>query len=210
MAILTPQSLLSNLATAANLLNGGGKVDVVGVLAQNSSVDLTTGSMNTVFSQVFSEARPMKALVKETAKVMDHPVETGAILSDHRISNPTEIEIHAIIPQSAYATAYVAIRNAWLNATLLSVQTRTGTYRNMIIADMPHEEDPDKFTAIDQFIRLREVIMVAPSAGQPLLANFSPALPQNQSTVSIGLLSGLAAAGTVMSYFHATSVWGRF
>src|ERR1700744_6114605 len=105
---LTPASILSDASLVGGLLTTISKVDVVQVLNQQTN------------TQIFSGARPVKAEVRETARVMDYPVETGVILSDHRISMPTEIALTCIIPASQYSIAYVAIRNAWLAPTLLS------------------------------------------------------------------------------------------
>lgn len=195
---ITPASVISDALTVNNFTSRKSKVDVVAVLDQGT------------LQQVFSEARPLKAHVRETATVMKYPVETGAIISDHRISNPTEIEFVCIIPEAAYSSAYPAIRNAWQNATLLSVQTRTGTYKNMIIGDMPHEEEPDMFNAITQFIKFVEVIYVAPAsiAAPGKLANFVPKNPAYNSTVNSGLLSSVTVGTSALSYFHAGTVWG--
>ena len=196
---LTPASIISGIEQIGNLLQNVFNVDVVQVLEQDS------------MTQVFSGARPVKATVRETARVMDYPVETGATLSDHRISNPTEIELICIIPAAQYTTAYPAIRNAWLNATLLSVQTRLGTYKNMIVADLPHEEEPDMFNAVLQTIKLREVILIAPSSIAPngLLANYSP-LDQASNSIGIGsgIVSAATAASTALSYLHSATVFG--
>lgn len=195
---LTPASILSDAALVGGLLTKLTKTDVVQVLNQQT------------LTQLFSGARPLEAEVKEYAKVMDYPVETGVILSDHRISLPTEITLPCIIPSSQYSIAYVAIRNAWQAATLLSVQTRTGTYKNMIIQELPHKEDPELFTAITIYIKFREVIMVAPSSTAPTgtAANFSPANPKNSSNVSSGLISAVNLATSGLSYLHAATVFG--
>lgn len=195
---ITPSSAISNLATLAGFLTSSKRVDVVQILNQQT------------MQQIFAVARPMKATVKETAKVMQYPVETGSTLSDNRVSNPTEIEMALFIPASGYSTVYPQMRNAWLQPTLLSVQTRTGTYKNMIIADMPHEEDPDMFSAIMMHVRFKEVIMIAPSstAASPVLNNYSPASPQDATTQNQGLISGIASASSLLSYFHAATVVG--
>lgn len=195
---ITPQAILSDISSAANFLISSLAVDVNAVLNQET------------LQQVFPDARPVKATVKETARVMDYPVETGATLSDHKIINPIEIEIIFVINQDFYSSAYQQIRTAWINSTLLSVQTRTGTYLNMIVSDMPHEEEPDMYNAITQQVRFREIIFVAPnSLAQPgQLANYKPANPTNLPVINRGLLAGLAAPTTVLSYFHAKSVWG--
>lgn len=195
---ITPASVLSGVSSAGNLLIKSLNVDIIAVLDQES------------MTQIFRDARPVKATVRETARVMDYPIETGAILSDHRISNPTEIEMICLIPSKAYSSAYPVIRNAWVNATLLSVQTRLGTYRNMIISDLPHEEEPDIFNAVTISIKFREVIYSAPSsiASPQPLANFAPANPAYESTVNSGLLSAVNASSSALSYLHAGTVWG--
>ncbi len=196
---ITPEFLLSGANTVGNLLSQITNTDVVQVLNQ------------TTMQQVFGGARPVKARVRESARVMDYPVETGVLLSDHRISNPTEIELTCIIPSGQYSIAYPTIRTAWQLGTLLSVQTRLGTYKNMIISDLPHEEEPDMFSAVTMDIKLREVIYTVPSsiAGSGLLANYSPRNPaMNSITVGSGILSSTAAAGSALSYLHAATVFG--
>ena len=76
---VTPASVLSDASLVAGLLTTTNKVDVVQVLNQQTN------------TQMFQGARPIKAEVREYAKVMDYPVESGVTLSDHRISMPTEI-----------------------------------------------------------------------------------------------------------------------
>jgi hypothetical protein len=195
---ITPQSIISNAGAGLNLLSSVAKIDILGVLDQDS------------MQQIFPEARPVNASIRESARVMDYPVETGAILSDHKVILPTEIEIITVINALHYSSAYQALRNAWINSTLLSVQTRTGTYRNMVVAEMPHEESPDMFNAITQTIRLREVLFVVPSsiAMPSSLSSYAPRDPVNQPVTARGLLSALPAAGSALSYFHALSVWG--
>lgn len=194
---LTPAGAISTLSTAVGLFTATKQTDVVKILNQQT------------MQQVFTAARPMSAEVKETAKVSKYPLESGYVSFDNRVSNPTEINMMFFIPSLAYTTAYVQIRNAWLNATLLSVQTRTGTYKNMIIESMPHEESPDMFSGITMLIKFSEFIIVAASASSAqVLANYSPAQPQAQNTLNTGLIQGLAAASSALSYFHAATVVG--
>ncbi len=195
---ITPDTVLSGIQQVGNLLIKTSRVDVIQVINQETLL------------QIFSGARPMKAGVRETLRVMNYPVETGAILSDHKINNPTEITLDTIIPASEYASAYPQVRNAALNATLLSVQTRLGTYRNMIISDYPHEEEPDMFTAVAMTIKLQEVIFAAPTsiAAQGQLANYAPANPENTAVANSGLIGALVTPATILGYLHAGSVWG--
>lgn len=195
---ITPASIAGNAQTALGFFTTQKRVDIVKILNQQT------------LQQIFTAARPIKASVRETAKVMQYPVETGATLSDNRVSNPTEIHMELFIPSEAYTSVYPQIRNAWLNATMLSVQTRTGTYKNMIIQDMPHEETAEMFSAITMQVIFKEVIQIgAAQSGAPaVLNNYSPASPNHANTVNSGLISGLNVASSALSYFKAASVVG--
>ena len=112
------------------------------------------------FQQVFDDARPMKLTVDESAKVMEHPIETGATVVDHRIIEPVNIEISMILSSEEYADVYQQVKQIWKNADLLNVQTRTDNYPSMMIAKIPHEESPDMIDGVTLAIALREVKFV--------------------------------------------------
>lgn len=201
---ITPASILSDISLAGNLLGSTSKIDTIAIFGQASSVG-SDNTLNIQNTQLFAAARPIKVEVRETARVMDYPVETGVMLSDHRISNPTEIVYTCILPQAAYASTYPAIRDAWTNATLLSVQTRTGVYANMIISDLPHEEDTDLFNAVTITIKLRQVIMIGANS---VPSYFAPKNPTMQATISSGIIAASNIVGSGLSYFHAATVAG--
>lgn len=117
----------------------------------------TVGVFTQDFKQVFPLARPIKAVVKEEAKLMEHPLETGATTTDHRIIRPVEIEISLIIDSQAYLGIYEQIKQLYRNATLLVVQTKSGVYANQLIAALPHEENPDTFDVLTMAISFKEV-----------------------------------------------------
>lgn len=117
------------------------------------------------FNQVFTEARPMKAMVNESSKTMEHPVETGITITDHRIILPIEIELSMVLASDAYRSVYEQIKQLFLDATLLTVQTKAGTHQNMIIESLPRDESPDMFTAVAVGLRLKEVKFVTAKFG---------------------------------------------
>src|ERR1700710_65297 len=102
---LSATALLADLAVGLDLL-AGSNVDIVGIYNDTA--------------QVYVQARPLKASVRETSKIMDHPVETGVVLSDHHIINPVEIDLPLIISSQYYAQTFSQIRQAFVNATALS------------------------------------------------------------------------------------------
>ncbi|WP_422930144.1 phage baseplate protein [Singulisphaera sp. PoT] len=174
----TFNGLLSDAASVLELLGLASQVDIVGVYDARS------------FRQAFAYARPLKASIRETAKVMEHPAENGVLISDHRVVNPVEIEMPMLIPALYYGSMYQQIKSAFLGGTLLYVQTRVATYSNMFIADMPHEESPDIYDAITLTLRLRQVIYL------PDPNRYAPADPQDDDTVNNGLQSPTTPAGS--------------
>ena len=196
---ITPASVLSGIDFGIDVLRGISQVDIVGIYDQES------------LQQVFEQARPLKASVRESSQVMNYPVESGAILSDHHIINPVRIEIPLFIRAENYASTYQQIRGAFLNADSLAVQTRTGVYSNMIVEDMPHEEEPDIFNGIVLSLRLREVLLTVPSVDrQP--GNYSPVNPANENTLNRGYQVAsevLAQISALAGYINAINVFRK-
>lgn len=125
------------------------------------------------FAQVFERARPMKATLKRDSQTMKHPIETGATVTDHRIVLPIEIELPLVLNSDDYVDVYAEIERLFLDGTLLTVQTRSGSYPNMCIASMPHEESPDGMDKLDLALTLHEVQFVTPTFA-PLKVKHAP------------------------------------
>lgn len=140
--------------------------DVVAIFDQN-------------FNQLFELARPIKATVKESAKLMEHPLETGATIIDHTITLPVEIELSMIPTRGEYRDVYQRMRQAFKNRDLFIVQTKTGLYENQIIESLPHEEDPELYDTITLAVKLREVQLV-----QAQFAKLPPKAVRNPSHAS--------------------------
>ncbi|EBW5579129.1 hypothetical protein PL246_09500 [Salmonella enterica] len=145
--------------------------------------------LDSSFRQVFPDARPVKATIKEEAKAMQHPVENGASVVDHRVILPVEIKLSLILAGDAYRDVYQQIRQYWLRGDLLSVQTMTGTYQNMMISGMPHDETPELIDSIPMEISLIEEKIAATkfssssgggAKGAPSSPRDSPTTPRGQ------------------------------
>lgn len=142
------------------------------------------------FTQVFQNARAIKAVVKEQSKVMEHPVESGAVITDHRIVLPVEVELSLILTPAVYRETYDQINQYYLEGTLLVVQTRSGVYLNQLINSMPHEEDTNLFNTITLVLGLKEV--------QTVVAKYTttPRNPKNTNTKQRGIQQPTAATGS--------------
>lgn len=142
------------------------------------------------YNQLFSAAKAIKIVVKENSKLMEHPIETGAVITDHRILLPTEIEMSLILSSISYADVYKQIKQFYLNATLLIIQTRSGIYQNQLIEALPHEEDPNMFNALTIALSLKEVLYVSAVTKNP------PKRPSNTNAVDRGTQQGKPTDGT--------------
>src|ERR1700728_1467995 len=157
-------------ATILNLLSAyipSFAVDTVAVFSQS-------------YSQVFRGARPIKAVIKESSKVMEHPIENGAIVTDHRIVLPVEVQLSMILTPETYRETYDQIKQFYLEGTLLMVQSRSGIYFNQLIQEMPHEEDPTIYDTISLSLNLKQVQMVTAQY------TTTPRNPKNSNTVNRG------------------------
>lgn len=160
--------------------------DIVNTLLPSYAVDYVA-VFDQNYNQLFRNARAIKAVVKEQSKVMEHPVESGAIITDHRIILPVEIDLSLILASSDYQDVYTSIKQYYLNATLLIVQTRSGIYQNQLISSLPHEEDPTMFDALTVALSLKEVIMVTAQY------SVTPKFPSNSATTNRGTQQSASA-----------------
>ena len=143
-----------------------GAQDVVAVLDAN-------------FAQVFERARSIKAAVRPDSKAMEHPLETGAVVTDHRILLPVQVELSLVLASEDYRAVYQQIRDLFRKGELLTVQTRVDSFASMLIEKMPHEETADMLDGVALALSLKEAKFVAPSFS-------NVAFPRDSNTVKKG------------------------
>ena len=122
--------------------------DVVAVLRMDS------------MEQVFIGARPLSAQVFEVANAMEHPLEDGSTVTDHIIYLPTEIELPLMVTVDV-ETVMAEVRALYRSAELLIVQTTSGSYENMFIRAMPHDEKADTMGSATIGLQLKEAVFVS-------------------------------------------------
>lgn len=154
------------------------------------------------FNQVFTQARAIKATIKEQSKVMEHPIENGGVITDHRILLPIEIELSLILQAPDYSNVYKTIKSYYENATLLIVQTKSGIYNNQLISSMPHEEDPTMYNALAIALSLKQIVFVTAQYG------IAPKHPSNSTTVNRGTQQGSDVSSNSTLYNGAKKVIG--
>lgn len=174
------------------------------LLASTRAVDVVaiTGAN---FLPLFASARPLVATVTETAALMEHPLETGALIADHIVFDPIEIELPCVmVGEVEYRNTYALIKATFRAGTLLTVVTRTGSYPNMVIAEIPHEETPAQYDAIGMTIRFREAHFVTPKTG---LSQAQTQDAKQSSTVNRGAQQTSAANASTST--KAANAYGQ-
>lgn len=145
-----------------------GAQDVVAVLDAN-------------FAQVFEKARAIKATILRASKAMEHPLETGATVTDHRIILPVSVELSMILSSADYRAVYQQVRDLFTKGSLLTVQTRVDSFPSMLIEKMPHDETPELFDGVALALTLKEAQFV-----QPQFSALKVARPKDTSTAKRG------------------------
>lgn len=184
------------------------------LLLPNKSADAVAVINQINFEQLFPDARPFKVQVVPNSKFMEHPLETGATITDHRVIQPLEIELSVFLTSRGnlqdYRSVYAQLKQAFDAADLLTIQTRTSSYPNMVIYEMPHNEDADMFDAVAVAVKLREVKYVEPKYAS--LPASQVADKQQSSTVARGEQQTSTASSQETSliiegYKSATNWW---
>ena len=115
------------------------------------------------FKKVLENAKVLKAEIKPTVKLMEHPLETGAMVTDFKIIKPVEIDISLMLLSENYADVYQTLKNFYNKSTSLIVQTKTDVYKNMVIESFPYEESADVYDGITLALTVKEILYATTS-----------------------------------------------
>lgn len=141
-----------------------------------------TGVFTQGFSPVFTTAKIMRAVVKEDSTTMEHPLENGSLVADHRIINLIKIDLAIIVEAQNVSNIYKEIQQNFINGTLLTVQTVAGSYSNQFISELPYEQTPELYNAISIGLKLTEFRQIKTQVNVVV----SPVRPVDSTTVNRG------------------------
>ena len=199
-------SSLSNLPEISNIpgiknIPGASKIAQIQALLRIGTAlyDMVTAEDNVAvydagYNQVFLMARPMEASVDIQARLMDHPLEDGAIKTDFRVMLPVSIDLTVICKGQNPKQIYQQIRSAFTVCDEYIISLNAGTFKHMVFQGIPHKESPDRFNVISMNLKFREA-MIGTTKKQALPAN-QVANINDQSTLSLGSLQSSSVLGT--------------
>lgn len=151
------------------------------------------------YNQLFPDAIMMQVNIKEEAKVMEHPIETGETITDHAITQPVEIELDIFVPSFSYKNTYNIVNKIFLDFTLVNVQTNTATYTNQLISSMPHAESAEMIDSTVIHLKLKQALFIQPQYGE---VPISPKNPNNGSTNDRGVQNPSPTTPPLESEWH--------
>lgn len=132
------------------------------------------------FNQVFSNARPIRVQPRPTSRLLKHPTENGQLVPDYAVIDPITIDMQLIVEAQFYRDTYQEIKNLYQTKPYLTVQTRADTFSNMVIVDMPNDENPNMLNALSINLVFEQVLVVTSTS------NFLPADPTQVDTQQLG------------------------
>jgi hypothetical protein len=120
---------------------------------------------NETNEDIWTDLTHMGVDTTRTANVAEHPIETGSVVMDHRVVNPTEVTLRLVATKNNYREMYSSIQSYYRNSYLVKIHTRTRVNRNMAIVSFPDYQDPELFDALSMEVTFREMLFVTPSQG---------------------------------------------
>ncbi len=104
----------------------------------------------------------MSCSVTDDSKLMEHPIESGALVVDHKVINPVEITLRLCLPAYIYSSVYREIRRLYEDSVYLRIKTKAQWYTNMVLQALPHDETPETFDRLVFDLHFKEVLEVQP------------------------------------------------
>lgn len=112
-------------------------------------------------TEVLSGLQITRAALEDTAKLFEHPIETGAVITDHEIFEPKSIVIQAYISNDD-ASTLTELEQLYLSGTALKIRIGNKIINNAVISSKPIEITGEVFDKTLYSISLKEYFEVTP------------------------------------------------
>ena len=131
-------------------------LNVVGMIYRNKSIAIYGEGGG----EILSNASIVSCSVNDSSKLMEHPVESGAVISDYKVFNPITATLVVALTESGYATEFSEIYSSYKNCEYITLQTKTNVYSNLQIVSLPHEATFKTVSRPTITINLKEALVV--------------------------------------------------
>lgn len=155
----------------------GSQTDTKEVAIYEQTKEVLTGDI--AFSTSILECN-----IIDDSQLMEHPVESGYTITDHKVFNPVEIDIKLSLPHYEYNDVYRELRRLYEESPKLRIKTKAQWYSDMILQAIPHEENPENFDRLIFTLHFKQIIEVEPKFIKLPLNRVQN--PQNSDTQKLG------------------------
>lgn len=127
----------------------------------------------------------MSCQADEPSKLCEHPIESGSVITEHKILEPRRCTVTLAMPAYFQDVVIKELREYHKKSTPLSVHDVADIYNNMIITNIPHTTDAKTADRLVFNIEMKEVFTVSPQ--YVVLDVKKVQNPKNASTVKKGV-----------------------
>ena len=171
--------------TTASLIQA---VNIV-LLVNNSGQDTSKFTVWQDENVVLSGLDVVRVSVEDRAKLFEHPIETEAVVTDHEIFDPAQINIQAYISISD-TTTLTELEQLYLGGTVLQIRAGNKIIDKAVISARPFEISSSAFDKTLYNISFKEIQTVTST----YVAMSSAASASDVSTVNSGVISGTSSS----------------
>lgn len=124
---------------------------------------LADGGMRIFCGVPFFRTAVMNASAEQTGKVCDFPIESGAVISDHKVREPRRITATLVMPGVLAGQVVDQINYYYHHSRKIAIQMPTGIYTNMILEATPVNMNPEDVSRPKFELKFREVLIIEPN-----------------------------------------------
>lgn len=145
---------MANFLSSFSVLNLA--LNAIGYILKNKVVALYSAEEG---AEVLTDCSIIKCIVSDKARLMEHPLEMGSKVVDHKVFEPITASLQIAMPISGFETECATLKELYRKGTMLSLQTKAYVYDNLQIAGIPHEETAENINRMIFNIELKEALM---------------------------------------------------
>lgn len=124
---------------------------------------LAEGGMRIFNGVPFFRPAPLSASADQTGKLCDFPIESGAVISDHKVREPRRFSCLLAMPNALAGQVIDQLNLYYHESKKVVIQAPTGIYSNMILEAMPVNMTPEDVSRPKFELKFREVLIVEPN-----------------------------------------------
>lgn len=112
-------------------------------------------------TEVLQKAQIERIAIEDQAKIFEHPLETGAMITDHEIFEPKRVTCQMIISDDDAETLQ-ELEQLYLSGAELRIRAGNKIITNVVISSKPFEISSEMFDKTRYSVTFKEALRVSP------------------------------------------------